>query len=135
MANSILVDLKRCTGCWSCSFACKVGNHTVDGEWWQFVRTVGGLGIDEPAGEWPNLSMSWMPVYTDQCVMCNGRTSQGELPYCVFNCPVHALTFGDADDPESAFSKKLQLLKDKGAVIYEMPGYERTKKGVVYAAR
>ena len=38
---SILVNLKRCTGCWTCSLACKVGNELNEDEWWQYVKTIG----------------------------------------------------------------------------------------------
>lgn len=29
--SAIFVNLQRCTGCWTCSLACKVGNDLPDG--------------------------------------------------------------------------------------------------------
>lgn len=131
---TILVNLKRCTGCWTCSLACKVGNHVPEEEWWQFVRTLGdGSGIDEPGGEWPNVHMSWMPIWTKECVLCKGRTSQGEEPYCVYNCSSKALIYGDRDDPESAVSKAIISLEDRSFRLFQLPAFEGTRPEVIYA--
>ena len=133
---AILINLKRCTGCWTCSIACKVGNNLSDDEWWQYVRTLGSSsGIDEPAGTWPNLHMSWMPMHTSDCTLCGERTEQGLEPYCAHNCPTKAMTFGDMDDPKSPFSKRLNELKEKGYRIFKLPAWERTRAEVVYAEK
>ena len=39
--KTILFNLQRCTGCWTCSLACKVGNKLPDDEFWLTVRTQG----------------------------------------------------------------------------------------------
>ena len=133
---AILINLKRCTGCWTCSLACKVGNNLSEDEWWQYVRTLGsGSGIDEPAGTWPNVHMSWMPMHTSDCTLCGERTEQGLEPYCTYNCPTKAMTFGDMDDPNSPFSKRLNELKEKGYRIFKLPAWERTRAEVVYAEK
>jgi Fe-S-cluster-containing dehydrogenase component len=114
--------------------ACKMGNKLPDDTWWQTVRTLGnGDGIDRPGGTWPNLHMSWMPIWSEKCTMCRGRTSRGEEPYCVYNCPTHALCYGDAKDPKSAVSKELARLRDNGFHVYERPVWEGGHKGIVYA--
>ena len=134
MTMSMLVNLKRCTGCWACSMGCKTGNDTPDGEWWQIVRTIGsGAGIDDPAGVWPDLKMSWMPIWTQKCIKCAPRVAQGELPYCENSCPTYAITSGDLSDPESAISKEKAKLEAKGYRVYELPSWEGTKAGVLYA--
>ena len=82
--KTILVDLQRCIGCWTCSLACKVGNNLPDEEFWLTVRTQGsGEGIDRPAGTWPNLHMSWIPIWSQSCVKCPSRIAKGDKPYCV----------------------------------------------------
>jgi len=132
----ILVDLALCTGCWTCSLACKVGNGLDENEWWQFVKTIGsGTGIDEPAGTWPDLFMRWIPIYTEDCILCAERTAEGEEPFCTYNCPTKALTYGDLDDPSSAISQRLAELKDKGYRISALPAWEKTRKEIIYAER
>lgn len=131
---TILINLKRCTGCWTCSLACKQGNHLADDEFWQHVRTLGsGQGIDRPAGVWPDLHMSWMPVYTTKCTLCGERTSQGEDPYCVYNCPNQAMTYGDLGDSQSAVSQKLEELRERGFRIFGLPEWEGGRSQIVYA--
>lgn len=134
--STILVNLKRCTGCWTCSLACKQVNHLADDEFWQYVRTQGsGKGIDRPAGVWPDLSMSWLPIYTRKCTMCGQRTAQGAEPFCVYNCPNQALTFGDLDNPTSAVSQALEDLRQRNYQIFELPEWEGTRTGIIYANR
>lgn len=127
--DTIFVDLLRCTGCWTCALACMTGNGLKDGEHFVNVRTLGsGEGIDRPAGVWPDLHMSWMPVYSESCVKCAGRTKDGKAPYCVGMCPNHALAFGDE------VAEKVEAARQRGARIYELPKWERSKEGVVYAS-
>ena len=125
----IFVDRLRCTGCWTCARACMTGNKLKDGQVFVHVRTLGsGEGIDRPAGVWPDLHMSWMPYYTKHCIKCKPRTDAGELPYCVAQCPNRALAYG-ADAVE-----KIAAARERGARIYQLPSWENTKEGVVYAS-
>ena len=80
MTRKMLVDLNRCVGCWTCSMACKMGNHLADDEYRVTVRTNGsGAGIDRPSGEYPKLHMNWMPIYKKSCTFCPDRVAEGEL--------------------------------------------------------
>ena len=125
----IFVDRLRCTGCWTCSLACMTGNKLADGKFFVKVRTLGsGEGIDRPAGVWPDLRMSWMPTYSQFCIKCKPRTDAGELPYCVAQCPNKALAYG-ADAVE-----KIEAARQRGARIYQLPAWEDSKEGVVYAS-
>ena len=128
--KTILVDLQRCIGCWTCSLACKVGNNLPDDEFFLTVRTLGsGEGIDRPAGVWPDLHMSWQPIWTTKCVKCAGRLSAGKPPYCVDSCPCGALFIGDAAEAKAA------ELKGRGFRFFTMPAWENTKSDVVYAEK
>jgi Fe-S-cluster-containing dehydrogenase component len=130
----ILINLQRCTGCWTCSLACKVAYNLADDEWWQFVRTMGnGSGIDRPAGVWPNLSMSWIPVHTQDCTLCGERTEEGLDPYCVHNCPNNAMTYGDLDDAGGQVAKEMERLKGMGYRVFKLAEWERSRPEVVYA--
>lgn len=125
----IFVDLLRCTGCWTCALSCMTGNKLKDGEHFVDVRTLGsGEGIDRPAGTWPDLHMSWMPVYSKHCIKCKPRTDAGELPYCVGMCPNRALMYGSEVDG------KIEAARARGARIYQLPGWEKSKDNVVYAS-
>ncbi|MBE6464112.1 MAG: hypothetical protein E7003_02090 [Eggerthellaceae bacterium] len=127
--DAIFVDRLRCTGCWTCSLACMTGNGLKDGQFFVTVRTLGsGEGIDRPAGVWPDLHMSWMPFYSKHCIKCKPRTEAGELPYCVAQCPNKALAYG-ADAVE-----KIAAARARGARIYQLPGWEQGKEGVIYAS-
>jgi Fe-S-cluster-containing dehydrogenase component len=113
-----------------------MGNGLADDVWWQTIRTLGsGEGIDRPAGTWPNLTMSWIPVYSKDCVFCTGRTARGELPYCTSCCPTRAMTYGDLDDVESDISKRLADLRDKGFRIFSLPAWEQSRKEILYASK
>lgn len=133
MANSILVNVNRCTGCWTCSMACKSSYKLGTEEFWQYVRTIGGGEIDQPGGEWPNLYLKWMPIWKQSCRSCSGDAETGNVPFCVFNCPTSALTYGDLDDPQSPISKRREELLDKGFRVYSIPEWEDTRDGVLYA--
>lgn len=127
----ILVNLHRCTGCWTCSMACKVVNELSDEDFWVTVRTLGsGEGIDRPAGTWPDLHMSWMPVWSKDCVRCVSRLAEGHAePFCVKCCPNGALTYGEDVDAE------VQSLREKGFRISELPAWENSRAGIVYASK
>lgn len=134
--QAILINLDRCTGCWTCSMACKVGNRLADEVWWQTVRTLGsGEGIDRPSGVWPNLKMSWLPIHSKECVMCAGRTAEGKEPYCVHNCPTEAMHYGDIDDESSLISQKVEELRERDFRIFKLPSWENSHDSIVYASK
>lgn len=136
MAKKMMVDLGRCVGCWTCSMACKVANDLPDDDYRIVVRTLGsGAGNDRPAGVYPDLTMSWQPVWNDKCTFCPDRLSKGEQPYCVYNCPTEALAIGDDKDPESDYSKALARVTDAGYRVFEMPKWEGTRASITYASR
>jgi len=116
--------------------ACKVAYKLPDDKWWQYVRTIGsGAGIDEPAGKWPNVSMRWMPVYTSDCILCGKRAKNGLEPFCTYNCPTKALTYGDLEDSNSAVSVRIAELRGKGYRIFQLPVWERTRPEIRYAEK
>ncbi len=135
MVKSILVDINRCTGCWTCSMACKTAHDLDTDEFWQYVRTIGGGERDEPGGEWPNLYMKWMPIWKLSCTKCGGDNTTDNKPYCVFNCPTGALTYGDLADEQSEISQRLNELKGRRYRVYEIPEWEDTRKSILYAEK
>jgi Fe-S-cluster-containing dehydrogenase component len=133
---AVLVNLNRCTGCWTCSMACKVAHNLPENKWWLYVRTIGsGNGMDEPAGKWPDVHMSWMPIYTSMCILCSKRAEGGAEPFCTYNCPTKAMTYGDIDDPGSVISMRLKELQDKGYRTFQLPAWENTRPEVYYSKK
>ena len=128
----ILVNLHRCTGCWTCSMACKVQNELPDEDFWVTVRTLGsGEGIDRPAGTWPDLHMSWMPVWSKDCVRCGKRLAEGHKePFCVKCCPNGALTYGE--DVDAEVQSLIAAAHDR---ISELPAWENSRSGIIYASK
>jgi Fe-S-cluster-containing dehydrogenase component len=136
MASSILVDLERCIGCWTCAMACKCGNGLANDDYRVVVRTMGsGAGIDRPAGVYPTLTMGWMPVYLKSCVMCASRVAAGDMPYCVYDCPTQALHFGDSSKSDSEYAQELERLRKKGYRIFKLPAWENSRSAISYATK
>jgi len=135
MANSILVNVNRCVGCWTCSMACKKAYGLDVDDYRMYVRTIGGGQIDTPGGKWPNLYMKWMPVYHTECLACSGNDTTNNQPFCVYNCTTEALAYGDLNDPESDISKKMEDLRQKDFRIYQLHAWEKTREGIWYAEK
>jgi molybdopterin-containing oxidoreductase family iron-sulfur binding subunit len=76
----MVVDLDRCIGCWTCAVACKQENNVPEGLYYLRILTVGGDGIDKPAGTFPDLSLAYQST---NCFHCDN-------PPCVKACPVAA---------------------------------------------
>jgi len=76
----LVVDLERCTGCQTCTVACKVQNCMEVGSGMR-VDTVGGAHRDTPSGEYPDLSMYFLPI---ACMHC-------DQPPCRDACPTEAI--------------------------------------------
>jgi Fe-S-cluster-containing dehydrogenase component len=75
----MVIDLKRCYGCYACSMACKVKNHTPPGVFWSRV-------LKGESGSYPNTVRQALPVLCMQC----------DEPSCVEVCPTGA-TFKQED--------------------------------------
>lgn len=69
----MVIDLKRCYGCYACSMACKTANHTPPGVFW--ARVLMG-----EVGTYPNAVRQALPVLCMQC----------EEPSCLEVCPTGA---------------------------------------------
>lgn len=69
----MVIDLKRCYGCFACSMACKIKNHTPPGVFWARV-------LQGERGKFPNSVRQSLPVLCMQC----------ENPSCEEVCPTGA---------------------------------------------
>ena len=69
----MVIDLKRCYGCYACVMACKTANHTPPGVFW--ARLLKG-----EMGKFPNSVRQSLPVLCMQC----------DEPSCLEVCPTGA---------------------------------------------
>ncbi len=70
---SMVIDLRRCIGCHSCSVACKSENDVPLSVFRSWVKII-------EKGKYPNVSRSFLPSLCNNC----------EQPICVQNCPTKA---------------------------------------------
>jgi molybdopterin-containing oxidoreductase family iron-sulfur binding subunit len=69
----MVIDLKRCYGCYACVMGCKVKNHTPPGVFWARI-------LKGERGTFPNTIRQALPVLCMQC----------EEPSCMEVCPTGA---------------------------------------------
>lgn len=78
--------------------------------------------------------MSWIPVFSKSCVMCTGRTTEGDKPNCAHNRPTEAMWYGDLEDESSEIFRKVEDLRDRDFRLFRLPGWENSKEGIVYVS-
>ncbi|MEW6455258.1 MAG: 4Fe-4S dicluster domain-containing protein [Acidobacteriota bacterium] len=70
---AMLIDLRKCVGCHTCSVACKAENSFPVGVFASWVKII-------EKGKFPHVSRSFLPLSCNNC----------EKPICLTNCPVKA---------------------------------------------
>lgn len=90
--SHLVVDVKRCTGCYSCEVACKQENDLPVGEQIIDVISIGPITV----GEKPRLFN--IPTFTTKCNLCSRRITQGLEPACVAACFFNAIRFVDVHE-------------------------------------
>ena len=81
----LVVNIDLCMGCFACEVACKQEHNLPEGKKGINVFTLGPYEVN---GE---LAMEFIPLATDKCDLCAGRTANGERPLCAQICPTQAL--------------------------------------------
>ena len=87
--RTLVIDLNRCSGCDSCTVACKYENNIKLGSFWNRVMAIG------PTGAYPDIEMYWMPMQCQQC----------ESSPCVSVCPTGATYKDDKGRVEIHYDK------------------------------
>jgi Fe-S-cluster-containing dehydrogenase component len=105
--KTMVIDLDRCIGCYSCEVACKMENGVDLGVYFNKVLTIG------PTGTFPNVEMYFLPAVCQQCegapcvsVCPTGASYKNEdgiilidkekcigCRYCMMACPYGARSF------------------------------------------
>ena len=131
----MIIDLKRCVGCYACVMACKAEHITPPKVFWNKV-------LVEEQGVYPNARMSFLPVLCNQCenppcetvcptgatykrpdgiVAVNQKKCIG-CGYCVVACPYQQRTFHE---------KATGYFEGKGLTALEQRGQREHTKGTV----
>lgn len=131
----MVIDLKRCVGCFACVMACKAEHITPVHVFWNKV-------LVEEKGIYPNGRMTFLPVLCNQCakapcetVCPTGAThklADGVVAvdqkkcigcgYCVVACPYRQRTVNE---------KKAGYFASKGLTALEEQGYKHHQRGTV----
>jgi Fe-S-cluster-containing dehydrogenase component len=77
---AIVTDLNRCTGCLSCTVACKLNNDVPVGNFWIRTLRVGPTPKEDGSGDFPDVDMYYLPMQCQHCA----------TPECVTVCPTGA---------------------------------------------
>ena len=121
MRYGMVIDLKRCSGCKTCSVVCKVANNIPNDIIWNRVLTEGCERFDSAEGTYPNLSRTYLPLACQHCenpacervcptgATCKDDKGRVEIDYdkcigcrmCMAACPYNARTF-NWNDPVRA---------------------------------
>ena len=117
----LLIDYEYCTGCYACQVACA--------QEYNWPAGMGGIRVTEIVENLPNDKnyLKFIPMPTEICILCAGRTAKGQKPACVQTCPTDALVFGSLMDKQSRVRR---LVDDPRA--YQALGYLNTKPAVIY---
>ena len=86
--NLLLVYLNRCIGCHACEVACKQEHNGS-----QYVN-VATWGPKKLGG---SLKKFFIPIFTEECDLCEHLTVKDFKPVCMLACPTKALYFVQED--------------------------------------
>lgn len=135
MRYGMVIDLKRCIGCYGCQIVCKAENATPPGVLWARV-------MKREFGKFPNTRRVSLPLLCMHCqdpacqkVCPTGATTQQEngivtvdeekcvgCRYCMMACPYQARYF---------LAKEREYFPGQGLTPFEEVGYKRHKIGAV----
>jgi len=130
----LVIDLKRCIGCDTCTIACKAANATSRGIIWNRV-------LKYETGKYPNSQLNFLPVTCMHCgepecekVCPTGATTKRDDGIVVINndkCVGCRYCMGACRYATRYFFDKLQTYYPVYVTPYEEIGYKKHKLGTV----
>jgi len=133
MKNTMVIDLDRCIGCYSCEIACKMENDVALGVYYNKVLTIG------PTGTFPDIEQYFLPTICQQCydAPCVGvcptgatyKSADGTVlvnkelcigcKYCMMACPYGARSFNETQKvvEKCTLCGQLQAIGEKPACV------------------
>ncbi len=109
---AMVIDIRRCTGCRTCTVACKAEFDTPLGSWNAVVKEV-------EMGEYPDINKDFIPRL---CNHCEGNKKDGEPP-CVKYCPEKAsggrAKFITPDGRKIRYRKGSTYRRPDGMIMYD----------------
>ncbi len=100
----LLIDYEFCTGCYACQVACA--------QEYKWPAGMGGIRVTEVVENLPRDRhyLKFIPMPTQLCVLCAGRTAKGLLPACVQTCMAACMTYGTIEDLAQQITKPQMVL-------------------------
>ncbi len=128
---TMVIDIRRCKGCRTCTVACKAEFDTPLGSWNSVVK-------DVEQGEYPDIKKDFIPRL---CNHCEGNEKDGEPP-CVKDCPEKAsgerAKFITSDGKKIRYRKGATYRRPDGMIMYDNSlciGCGKCIKNCPYGAR
>ncbi len=99
----ILVDYEWCSGCHACEIACQMELGLPPDKWGIKITPLGPWQIE--GDKWQHINM---PLFSEQCNLCESRTAKGKLPSCVHHCQAKCLSYGELSELSTKLADKTQ---------------------------
>jgi anaerobic dimethyl sulfoxide reductase subunit B (iron-sulfur subunit) len=111
MAKGMLIDYEFCCGCHACEVACQMENDLPPEQGGIKLAEIGpwAYNYGEDSGD-KQIQYIFVPIPTDQCDLCAGRTAVGKLPTCVKHCMSRVISYGEIAQLKEAMADKPKLV-------------------------
>lgn len=90
----LLINYEYCCGCHTCEVACRKEHGYDLGQWGIKLSQTGPFKIEGTK----RVVYDFVPIPTDLCDLCAGRTVKGKLPSCVHHCQTGCMDYGTVEE-------------------------------------
>jgi Fe-S-cluster-containing dehydrogenase component len=89
----LLIDYEYCTGCHACEVACAQEFRRPKG----ITKGIVVLEVEQNLSK-KKAYLAYIPFPTEQCVLCEHLTTDGEKPACVKSCMANCIEYGRLEE-------------------------------------